>query len=91
MYASSPERIQDYVPARRTLTSFAVITIALMLVTITIACWCMTNYGKGLKQYVHPGSYRRSTEDSKMYMHDVQTGTEAGGSTGPGPSRMVID
>jgi hypothetical protein len=91
MYASNEKRILDYLPARRTLTSFAVITILLMVITITIACWCMSNYGKGLKQYVH-GKSRRQNEDSKMYLHDVQGRPEGGSSAaGAAPSRMVID
>jgi hypothetical protein len=90
MYASSKNRIEDYLPARRTLTSFAVITILLMVITITIACWCMANYGKGLKQYVH-GKSRRQTEDSKMYLHDVPGRSEGGSAGAPAPSRMVID
>ena len=89
MYASTPDRIKDYMPARRMLTSFAVITILLMLITIVIAAWCMRNYGKGLKQYVSGRKRRSQDGDGKMYLQDVPTG--APGSSSGGPSRMVID
>lgn len=93
MYAANQRRIDDYMPARRTLTSFAVITILLMVITISIACWCMSNYGKGLKQHVSRSgskSKRRSQDsDGKMYNDDVALGAPPGSSGGP--NRMVID
>ncbi|KAF2100599.1 hypothetical protein NA57DRAFT_35924 [Rhizodiscina lignyota] len=88
MYASDQKRIQDYLPARRTLTSFAVITILLMAITIFVACWCMRNYGKGLKQYVNSSKRRSRDADDKLYLQDVPSGP---GGAGEGPSRMVID
>jgi hypothetical protein len=41
-----------YIPARKELTAFAVITIVSLLLTITNACVCAHNYGQGLKPYV---------------------------------------
>jgi NADH:ubiquinone oxidoreductase subunit 6 (subunit J) len=40
MYITDQRRQQDYKPARKSLTSFAVLTILLLLVTIVIACIC---------------------------------------------------
>jgi len=42
-----------YLPARKELTTFAVLTLILILVTIGYACICAHNYNKGLKQYVN--------------------------------------
>ncbi|ETN46873.1 uncharacterized protein HMPREF1541_01062 [Cyphellophora europaea CBS 101466] len=41
-----------YEPARKELTAFAVLTIILILLTITNACVCAHNYGKGLRPYI---------------------------------------
>jgi hypothetical protein len=49
MYQASHRNF--YLPVRKTLTSFTVITIVLILLTITNACWCMSNFGKGLKPH----------------------------------------
>lgn len=91
MYDSSPERIEDYKPARKNLTSFAVITILLMVITITIAIWCMLNFNKGLKQYVYDKPSRSSSDD-KPYENDLEMRPESAGRTGGSqPGRMVID
>lgn len=42
-------RIQSYLPARRGLTTFAVITILLLFATIINAILCTINFGKGLE------------------------------------------
>lgn len=41
-----------YIPARKELTTFAVLTILLMTTTIIVACMCAHNYGRGLKPYI---------------------------------------
>jgi hypothetical protein len=51
MYSSSRE--EAYKPARKELTTFAVLTIISILLTITNACMCAHNYNKGLKPYVN--------------------------------------
>ncbi|KAF2751612.1 hypothetical protein M011DRAFT_395019 [Sporormia fimetaria CBS 119925] len=53
MYITDEARQKDYMPARKSLTSFAVLTIALLLVTIVIACICTHNFNKGLKQHLN--------------------------------------
>lgn len=50
MYQPSHEA--NYKPVRKTLTSFAVITILLIVLTIINASVCMANFNKGLKQHV---------------------------------------
>lgn len=49
----SPSREAAYLPARKELTTFAVLTIILILLTIVNACICAHNYNKGLKPYVN--------------------------------------
>ncbi|TKA33345.1 hypothetical protein B0A50_00898 [Salinomyces thailandicus] len=53
MWASSAQgREADYKPARNSLTTFAVLTLMLMLVTIAVAGVCMGNFGKGLRPHL---------------------------------------
>lgn len=54
MYSSSHEG--PYIPARKELTTFAVLTIILILLTIGNACLFANNYNKGLKPYVTKSS-----------------------------------
>ncbi len=49
----SPSHEGPYLPARKELTSFAVLTIISILLTITNACLCASNYKKGLKPYIY--------------------------------------
>ena len=48
----SPARYKIYLAARKELTTFAVITVVLIVFTIINACWCAANFGRGLKPYV---------------------------------------
>jgi glucan phosphoethanolaminetransferase (alkaline phosphatase superfamily) len=43
------EKVIEYLPARKALTVFAVITILLLVATIATACVCTRNFNKGLK------------------------------------------
>ena len=47
-----PAKRDNYLPVRKNLTSFAVITILLLLLTIVNACVCMANFNKGLKPHI---------------------------------------
>lgn len=49
----SPSHRDAYLPARKELTTFAVLTIILIILTITGACLCANNYNRGLKPYVN--------------------------------------
>jgi uncharacterized membrane protein YidH (DUF202 family) len=50
MYSTSHQK--SYLPVRKNLTSFACITILLIVLTIANAVACMMNFGKGLRQHV---------------------------------------
>jgi len=47
-----PSKEEPYLAARKELTTFAVLTIGLLISTIIVACMCAHNYGNGLKPYV---------------------------------------
>ncbi|KAF2091206.1 hypothetical protein K490DRAFT_34026 [Saccharata proteae CBS 121410] len=83
MYGSDKKRVQDYLPARRSLTTFAVITILLLLVTIAVAIMCTHNFNKGLKPHIT----RRKVPD----VDENKYTTEMPAIAGPVPSRMTID
>jgi NADH:ubiquinone oxidoreductase subunit 6 (subunit J) len=86
MYAANDRRKDDYLAARKSLTSFAVLTILLLVVTIITACVCTHNFNKGLKPHVN-GKKIGSAEDGK-----AGYGNEMPSLSGPGPSqRMEID
>lgn len=83
MYAADLLRQEDYKPARKSLTSFAALTILLLLFTIVVACICTHNFNKGLKQHVN---------SKKVEGTGKQNGTEMPYVSGPTPSqRMEID
>ena len=85
MYAAEPERIVDYIPARKSLASFASLTILLVIITIVIACICTHNFNKGLKPHVNGKSNKRSGDKAGY-------GNEMPSLSGPTPAqRMEID
>ncbi|RPA83709.1 hypothetical protein BJ508DRAFT_304582 [Ascobolus immersus RN42] len=59
-------RVNDYMPARRSLTSFAVITILLIVVTIVNAVVCTLNFGKGLKPHITKSTIEDGDEKHPM-------------------------
>ncbi|KAH8813269.1 hypothetical protein F5884DRAFT_331907 [Xylogone sp. PMI_703] len=77
-----PSRAKFYLPVRKNLTSFAVITIVLIILTITNACVCMSNFNKGLKAHV----LKRKIDEEKANMTELPDLNN-----GPVPSRMTID
>lgn len=70
-------RVQTYLPARRGLTTFAVITILLLFATIIIAIICTFNFGKGLKSHLTRRSvvlpsgvaYGRKQDEGEAFNH----------------------
>ena len=78
-------RARRYLPARKTLTSFAVITIVLIVLTIINAIVCASNFRHGLKPYIANRKVENEDEkpSSMMEMPNL--------SHGPVPSRMTID
>lgn len=83
MYQPSHE--QNYLPVRKSLTSFAVITIILIVMTIVNASVCMANFNKGLKQHVLKSKIG-GEEEKVVRMNDLPDHKN-----GPGASRMTID
>ncbi|KAF2758638.1 hypothetical protein EJ05DRAFT_360184 [Pseudovirgaria hyperparasitica] len=86
---SNDDRANDYLPARRMLSTFAGLTIVLLVGTIIIACMCTHNFNKGLKPHVDRRGGVGNADEVKY-----QTEMPAyGGSPAaqPMPSRMTID
>lgn len=85
-------KVTEYLPARKALTVFAVITILLLVATIVTACLCTRNFNKGLKPHIQKRKVE-SPDDSKS------TPYHGGASEFQGPShqlghiqnRMTID
>ncbi|KAK5000808.1 hypothetical protein LTR66_000394 [Elasticomyces elasticus] len=87
IHASNPNRVKDYQPARNSLTTFAAITVLLLVITIVNACWCTSNFGKGLKPHVQ----KRRVEDPEAKPYDQYAGNAyaAGGAYPLGPHRLA--
>lgn len=66
MYTKSTE--EAYLPARKNLTSFAVITILLITITIVNASLCWYNFNKGLKAYTAPEKVETNWKDPDAEM-----------------------
>lgn len=81
---SNTARALDYLPARKNLTSFAVLTILLLLVTITVAMLCTYNFNKGLKPHLTKRNNIPDNPDKLGYNSEMPA-------LGPVPSRMTID
>ena len=77
-------RAQRYLPARKSLTAFAVITIVLIIITIINASMCASNFNNGLKPYI--AKRKVESEDEKPTMLEMPNLA-----AGPVPSRMTID
>lgn len=87
MYAADQTRLADYKPARKSLTSFAALTILLVVITIITACICTHNFNKGLKPHVNNKSLQGKEEP-----HKTGYSNEMPSLSGPTPSsRMEID
>ncbi len=82
MYEPSHER--TYAPVRKSLTTFAVITVILIILTIVNACVCTYNFNKGLKPHI--SKRKLESEDEKVTMTEMPNLAH-----GPVPSRMTID
>lgn len=58
-------RVEDYKPARPMLTTFAILTLILMVVTMLTACLCMHNFKHDLKR--HLVRRRPDSPENKMF------------------------
>lgn len=83
MYQPSHE--EGYLPVRKSLTSFATLTIILVVLTIINACVCMANFDKGLKPHVLKRKIGSEEEkiDNMTELPNLKHG--------PVSSRMTID
>jgi len=64
MYDHNYEAV--YKPARRSLTSFAVITLILVVITIANAIVCTHNFNKGLKPHISSQQFDSAGEKHQM-------------------------
>lgn len=87
MYDGPYRRVEDYIPARRTLTTFAVLTILLLVITIVYAFICTSNFGKGLKPHIASDLMKRSAS-ARIGKLDSHTEVPL---AGPGQIRLTID
>jgi len=87
MYEPSHEAA--YLPARKELTTFAVLTIILIISTIINACVCTHNFNKGLKPYVTNRKID-DQEEKNRYSATEMTGGQSG-EFGQPHTRIVID
>jgi hypothetical protein len=80
-----PGHEDDYLPVRKNLTSFAVLTIILIVLTIINACVCMRNFNKGLKPHILKRKIGSEEEkiENMTELPDLKHG--------PVSSRMTID
>ena len=85
-----PGHLQAYLPARKELTIFAVLTIILILMTIVNACMCANNFNRGLKPYITKRKLE-SQEEKNRYTYTTEMTAGLGGKLAPLPSRMTID
>ncbi|KAF2155264.1 hypothetical protein K461DRAFT_292137 [Myriangium duriaei CBS 260.36] len=80
-------RVSAYKPARRGLTTFAIITILLLVSTIINAVWCTINFDKGLKPHLQ----KRQVPDVDGKMYETNSTYHGGVPLGQVPPRMTID
>lgn len=85
-----PERVKDYAPARKSLTTFAVITLLLLILTIINCVWCTANFNKGLKPHIQ--RRRVLSPEDKSYSYEGRHGSAgAAHPMGALQTRMTID
>jgi FtsH-binding integral membrane protein len=86
----TPPRMKDYDAARSSLTTFAVLTLLLLIVTIGTAIACMVNFNKGLKPHIQ----RRKVPNTGELTDGKWAGDDYNGPPHPlgqVPQRMTID
>ncbi|OQE11456.1 hypothetical protein PENVUL_c002G06251 [Penicillium vulpinum] len=76
----SPTTYFKYLPARPSMTFFAIITLILIVITIINACLCVHNFNRGLKPHIN-----------KKKTKEAEKTTELSSNLSQVPSRMMID
>ena len=79
-----------YLPARKELTTFATLTIILILMTIVNACVCANNFNRGLKPYINKHTMENQDEKNR-YTYATEMTAGPSNKLAPVPSRMTID
>lgn len=91
---SNMEKVREYLPARTSLTWFAIITILLLVVTIIVAAMCTRNFNKGLKPHVQSRKLN-SVDDRDKWNAGFNGGNASDFNSGHQldhvPQRMTID
>lgn len=77
----SPITFRQYLPARPSMTFFAIITIVLIVITIINACMCVYNFNRGLKPHINKKKVRPEEKTTELSSNVA----------GQVPSRMMID
>ncbi|OTB05642.1 hypothetical protein M426DRAFT_21675 [Hypoxylon sp. CI-4A] len=67
-----PEEGKYYAPVRKSLTTFAVLTILLIILTIINGMVCMFNFGRGLKNHLNSPKQEIDKDQASYSMHDVK-------------------
>ena len=65
-----PSEETPFLPVRKSLTTFAIITLVLVLATAILTLKCMFNFNKGLKDYIQVK--RMSQDNDKLEMFDSE-------------------
>ncbi|KAI9660776.1 MAG: hypothetical protein M1831_003468 [Alyxoria varia] len=86
MYVQKDTRSKDYHPARTSLTIFAILTIICLVVTITYAVICISNFGKGLRPHVDHKFRAKRQRAASMGMDGGKLGGGGVGAVGGGGS-----
>ncbi|KAL9000166.1 MAG: hypothetical protein Q9169_001068 [Polycauliona sp. 2 TL-2023] len=94
MWQVNGPRYNLYNAVRRPLTTFAVITVLLIILTIVNACMCTANFGRGLKPHI--AGRKMESEEEKLASNNMTEMPNYNYGYGPGPggamgSRMTID
>jgi len=87
------DKVTEYLPARKALTVFAVITILLLVASIITACVCTRNFNKGLKPHIQKRKLESPEDPSKTtpYGAGNEFRPPSSHALGPIPNRMTID
>ena len=84
-------RSEAYEPARHSLTTFAVLTLLLLVVTIVVAFMCLRNFNKGLRPHIQKRKVA-DADDLKYSNYGVESGFNGPShQLGQVPNRMTID
>lgn len=87
-------RVDDYKYARKSLTTFAVMSILLLIMTIVYTLICAMKYGHGLKPLLNSPSSRwrrrKPGEEELTGLYPTNSAAQNGSPNQP-PPRMEID